>query len=73
MDTFFLIAVESQAVRNLQIAEKIKNLYEDMKAEFAELLSSNGIWRYWILFSHILFLGITDLLKTRAFPPQQVH
>jgi len=44
---FFLIAVESQAVRNLQIAEKIKNLYEDMKAEFAELLSSK--WNMEIL------------------------
>ncbi len=37
---FFLIAVEKQAVHNLNIAENIKNLYEEMKAEFSELLSS---------------------------------
>jgi Fic family protein len=37
---FFLIAVEEQAVRNLQIAERIKNLYEATKSEFSDLLSS---------------------------------
>src|SRR5690606_1341680 len=37
---FFLIAVEKQAIRNLQIAESIKNLYEEMKTEFSDLLSS---------------------------------
>lgn len=37
---FFLIAVENQAIRNLEIAEEIKNLYEQMKIEFTELLSS---------------------------------
>lgn len=37
---FFLTAVESQAIRNLEIAESIKSLYEQMKEEFTELLSS---------------------------------
>ncbi|OFZ13968.1 MAG: cell filamentation protein Fic [Bacteroidetes bacterium RIFCSPHIGHO2_02_FULL_44_7] len=37
---FFLTAVESQAIRNLEIAENIKTLYEQMKNEFTELLSS---------------------------------
>ncbi len=37
---FFLIAVEKQAVQNLQIAENIRSLYEEMKVEFSELLSS---------------------------------
>lgn len=37
---FFLVAVEKQAIKNLQIAESIKNLYEEMKTEFSELLSS---------------------------------
>lgn len=37
---FFLIAVEKQAVHNLHIAESIRNLYEEMKTEFSELLSS---------------------------------
>lgn len=37
---FFLTAVENQAIRNLEIAESIKNLYDEMKNEFTELLSS---------------------------------
>src|SRR5690554_7461266 len=37
---FFLIAVENQAKRNLEVAENIKNLYEQTKAEFSELLAS---------------------------------
>lgn len=37
---FFLSAVEQQAIRNLQIAESIRNLYEEMKSVFAESLSS---------------------------------
>lgn len=37
---FFLNAVEKQAIKNLQIAEKIKNLYEDMKSVFSDALSS---------------------------------
>ena len=37
---FFLTAVENQAIRNLEIAENIKNLYDQMKDEFTELLSS---------------------------------
>lgn len=38
--TFFLNAVEGQAKMNLQIAENIKNLYEDMKQVFSDVLSS---------------------------------
>lgn len=38
--SFFLEAVEQQAIRNLTIAENIRNLYEEMKILFAELLSS---------------------------------
>ena len=37
---FFLIAVHQQANRNLEIAEKIRVLYEDLKAEFSDLLAS---------------------------------
>jgi len=37
---FFLIAVESQAIRNLEIAERISSLYEEMKVEFTLILSS---------------------------------
>lgn len=37
---FFLQAIESQSVRNLQIAENIRDLYEEMKQTFTALLSS---------------------------------
>jgi len=37
---FFLDAVEAQAIKNLEIAESIKQLYEEMKGKFSELLSS---------------------------------
>jgi len=44
---FFLNAVESQAILNLEIAESIKNLYETTKTEFSDLLSSK--WNMEIL------------------------
>lgn len=37
---FFLNAIESQSNQNLQIAENIRNLYEEMKVQFSEMLSS---------------------------------
>jgi Fic family protein len=37
---FFFNAIEKQAVRNLEIAESIKNLYEEMKHVFSDTLSS---------------------------------
>ncbi len=37
---FFLNAVEKQAIKNLEIAENIKNLYEEMKQIFSDTLSS---------------------------------
>lgn len=37
---FFLDAVKEQATHNLEIAEKISQLYDSMKTEFTELLSS---------------------------------
>ena len=36
----FLEAIEKQAIRNLQTAEDIRGLYEEMKIEFSGLLSS---------------------------------
>ena len=38
--SFFLQAIEQQAIRNLTVAESIRSLYEDMKLIFAEVLSS---------------------------------
>ncbi|HEY9660442.1 MAG TPA: hypothetical protein V6C65_18470 [Allocoleopsis sp.] len=37
---FFFEAIEQQAIRNLQIAENIRNLYEEMKTVFSDILSS---------------------------------
>jgi Fic family protein len=37
---FFLNAIEKQAIKNLEIAEKIKSLYEEMKPIFSDSLSS---------------------------------
>lgn len=37
---FFLEAVEKQAIRNLEIAESIRHLYEEMKNIFSDSLSS---------------------------------
>ncbi|MDP5092222.1 MAG: Fic family protein [Polaribacter sp.] len=37
---FFLNAIEKQAIRNLEIAESIKSLYEEMKPVFSDTLSS---------------------------------
>jgi len=37
---FFLGAVEQQAIRNLSIAENIRDLYEDMKKIFSDVLAS---------------------------------
>lgn len=37
---FFLEATTNQAIKNLEVAENIRNLYEDMKKIFADLLKS---------------------------------
>lgn len=37
---FFLSAVEQQAIRNLEVAQEIRDFYEEMKVRFSELLAS---------------------------------
>lgn len=37
---FFLYALEKQAIRNLQIAENIRGLYDEMKQIFSDILAS---------------------------------
>lgn len=37
---FFLEAIERQGIRNLTIAENIRDLYEEMKVVFSEVLNS---------------------------------
>ena len=38
--SFFLTAIEQQAIKNLAIAENIRRLYEEMKQIFSDVLSS---------------------------------
>ncbi len=38
--SFFLKAIEQQAIRNLEVAENIQDLYEEMKITFTDALSS---------------------------------
>ncbi len=38
--SFFLKAIEQQAIKNLEIAENIRALYEEMKQRFSDVLSS---------------------------------
>lgn len=37
---FFLNAVEQQAIHNLEVAEEVRSLYEQMKKRFSEILAS---------------------------------
>ncbi|UNU72557.1 Fic family protein [Moraxella nasovis] len=37
---FFLNAIEKQSIKNLEIAENIRHLYEEMKPRFSDVLSS---------------------------------
>lgn len=63
---FFLVAVEQQAISNLEIAESIRDLYERTKAEFSELLSSK--WNMEIvdfIFTHPVFRNNTFISKTK--------
>ena len=53
---FFLKAVEEQAIKNLQISESIRNLYEETKTSFSEFVSSK--WNMEVLdfiFTHPVF------------------
>jgi Fic family protein len=53
---FFLEAIEQQAVRNLEIAQNIRMLYEEMKNTFSEVLSSRwSVYALDFVFTHPLF------------------
>lgn len=55
---FFLTAVEQQAIKNLEIAENIKNLYENSKIELSEKLSSKWTMEMIdFIFTHPIFRG----------------
>lgn len=67
---FFLKAVEKQAVKNLQIAEKIKTLYEEMKILFLKPYLQNIVYRHWISSLQILFSETVSSQKTQVFRVQ---
>ncbi|MCJ8145534.1 Fic family protein [Acinetobacter sp. A3.8] len=53
---FFLEATSNQAIQNLEVAENIRQLYEELKIKFAEILSSK--WSVHVLdfiFTHPVF------------------
>lgn len=65
---FFLEAVEQQAIRNLQIAESISALYEEMKVKFGDVLSSK--WSVQVLdfvFTNPVFRN-NKFTKTSGIP-----
>lgn len=66
---FFLTAVENQAIKNLEIAENIKTLYEQMKNEFSELLSSKwGLTTLDFVFTNPIFRN-NKFTSTSGIPP----
>ena len=67
---FFLNAVEKQAIRNLEIAENIKNLYEEMKHIFSDTLSSK--WGVnWTIFLNPIFRNNRFTSKSGILDLQQ--
>ncbi len=55
---FFLVAVAEQAVHNLTVANRIRDLYETMKPHFAEVLSSKwSVQALDYVFTHPVFLN----------------
>jgi Fic family protein len=58
---FFLSALEAQAKQNLDTAEKIRNLYEEMKQQFRQVLSSK-----WMI-SALDFLFTRPVFRNNLF------
>jgi Fic family protein len=58
---FFLEAIEKQAIRNLEVAENIQALYENMKNVFSEVLSSK--WS----FNALDFVFTNPLFRNNKF------
>ncbi len=67
---FFLTAVAHQATKNLNIAEQIRNLYEEMKTEFSELLSSKwSLTALDFIFTHPVFRNNRFVSNTKIPVP----
>lgn len=67
---FFLAGVKEQAIQNLQIAETIRDYYEQMKLRFADLLSSKySVVALDYLFSNPVFRN-NRFTGNAGIPPQ---
>lgn len=67
---FFLDAVAQQAVRNLEVAQSIRELYDDMKVRFTALLSSKyAVAALDHLFTYPVF-GNSRFTTRSGIPPQ---
>jgi len=65
---FFLVATQQQATKNLIVAERIQNLYEETKIAFTNLLSSKWIITVIdFIFTHPFFRNNT-FVKTTQIP-----
>lgn len=67
---FFLAAVERQAIANLEAAQSIGQLYEEMKPRFAELLASKyAVAALDYLFTHPVFSN-SRFTRSAGIPSQ---
>lgn len=67
---FFLKAIEMQAIHNLNVAENIRSLYEDMKIRFAELLASKfSVAALDYMFTYPVFKN-SRFTNNAGIPPQ---
>lgn len=66
---FFLQAVESQSMRNLHISENIRQLYEEMKQIFSQVLASkHALTVLDFIFTYPVFRN-SSLAEKTALPP----
>ena len=67
---FFLAAVEQQAIANLEVANTIRQFYDDMKQQFIELLASKyAVAALDYLFTSPVFSN-SRFTKTAGIPEQ---
>lgn len=67
---FFLEGIEQQAIKNLEVAQAIREFYEDMKIQFADLLSSKyAVAALDYLFTSPVFSN-SRFTKLSGIPPQ---
>lgn len=68
--TFFLEAVKEQAIQNLEVANSIRECYEEMKTTFSDLLASKySVAALDYMFTHPVFRN-SSFTKRSGIPPQ---